>query len=463
MAAVTFALLAVVGLAPARVVARSRPWAVALTPVTGALGCAAAASLCVLTRTSMVPWLVALTVAGWIALGVARRHTVLANEPDTGAAVVLLAAAVVALVPVVMVDLPATVSDARSIWWLHAAWFRAGGSLAADAMHDPAYGGSLPAHPPLVPSVVAAVWHLDGAYDREVALRVSQLLTACAAAALGFVTARVLRLTGAGGALVAAGVTWLAWSAKVSVGLDGLLDLTWALLLAAGAVLWLAGDTGRRTIAAGALFVAAAMLTKSEGQVGALLLAPLATVRLRSAWPRAAIVVGTVVAAAAMWRLVITPSRYDTGDLSRLPELVQPGSAGWERMTTALGDFAGQLGPLGWLGVALVVAVVALGRDPSARVRQPGLLAILVLAAGVALANAAVFALRPEEMDALLHGASYRTIIVVRLLVLVDVVLALVAAERALRTGRSAQDPGTAGAGSGGDHREARTAQFGSW
>ena len=119
----------------------------------------------------------------------------------------LTVAALVALLPVALVDLPATVSDARSIWWLHAAWFRAGGRLAAQAMEAPAYGGSLPSHPPLVPSVIAAVWHVDGAYDRAVAIRVSEVITAYAAAALGFFTAQVLRLTGGIAVLVAGAAT----------------------------------------------------------------------------------------------------------------------------------------------------------------------------------------------------------------------------------------------------------------
>ncbi len=380
----------------------------------------------------MAPWMVALALCGWVALGATWRQGRLANHADDGQVRVLLVAGLVALLPVILVDLPATVSDARSIWWLHAAWFRAGGRLAGEAMDNRAYGGSLPAHPPLVPSVIAGVWHLDGAYDRELALRVSQLVAAYAAAALGFVTTRALRLTGGSAMLIAAAVTWLAWSAKPSVGLNGLLDLTWALFLTAGAVLWLAADTDRRTLAGGALFVAAAALTKSEGQVAALILTALATFRLRRDLRRAAIVIVPVLGAMGLWRMVKAPTKFDTGDLSLAPDLLRPGSDTWERMTASLDAFVGHLGPLGWTGVAVVVAVVALGRNPSTPVRQPGLLATLLLAGGLMLVNAAVYALRPEDMETLLQSAAYRSIIGTRLLILVDVVLALVATWRAL-------------------------------
>lgn len=443
---VTVALLGVLGYAPARVIARSRAWAVVLTPAAGALACATAAALCVLTRTSMVPWLVVLATAGWIALWLACRRDRVVNRPGPGERWTLAAVGAVALVPVVLVDLPATVSDARSIWWLHAAWFRAGGALADEAMSNPAYGASLPAHPPLVPGVIAAVWHLGDAYDRELALRVSQLVAAYAAAALGFVTTWALKLSGRTAVAIGAAVTWLAWSAKVTVGLNGLLDLTWALFLVAGAVLWLAGDTDRRTLAAGALFVAAAVLTKSEGQAAAVVLVGLTTIRLLRLGrrlPSLALVVVPVVAAAGMWRLVATPTSYDTGDLSNAPDLLDPGSAAWERMTTSLDAFAGHLGPVGWGGVAVVVLVVVLGRSRSTAVRQPGLVAILVLAGGLLVVNAAVYALRPEDMATLLQSAAYRTVVVIRLLVLVDVVLALVAAWRALQPADPVLAPGT--------------------
>ena len=432
VALATFGLLAVLGFAPARVLGRSRPWAVVLTPVTGALICATAASLCVLTRTPMTPWLASLGLAGWGALFVVQRRRSLAAELTSGEAWAVAAAFVVALVPVVLVDLPPTVSDARSIWWLHAAWFRAGGALASEAMGNRAYGGSLPAHPPLVPAVIAAVWHLDAAYDREVALRVSQLMTACSVASLGFVTTSALASRGRRAALLAAAVTWLAWSAKVTVGLNGLLDLTWAAFLVAGAVLWLAGDTDWRTVAAGALLVAAAILTKSEGQMGALLLLGLAAVRMRGSRASLGLALGAVAGAIGLWRSVVTPNANDTGDLRRMPELVEPGSPGWDRMVEALGDFAAHLGLPVLLGVLVVSAVVVLGRGPTLRIHQAGLVGLLVLAAGMVLGNAAVFALRPEDMVTLEQSVSYRAVIVTRLLVLVDVVLALVSARRAL-------------------------------
>ena len=431
---VTLGLLTLLGLAPALIIGRSRAWTAALTPVAGALVGALGATLSVLTGTSMVPWLVASAVVGWAGLLARRHHRLLdrLGPPPAVSAegVTLTVAALVALLPVALVDLPATVSDARSIWWLHAAWFRAGGRLAAQAMEAPAYGGSLPAHPPLVPSVIAAVWHVDGAYDRAVAIRVSEVITAYAAAALGFFTAQVLRLTGGIAVLVAGAATWLAWSAKVSVGLNGLVDLTWALLFVTGALLWLVADTGRRTLAAGALFIAAAVLTKSEGQVAGLLVAVLATVRLRATWRRAVVVWAGVLAPIALWRTVVTPTRFDTGDLSLLPEVLQPGTLTWTRFTTALDTLASHLGPLVGLGAVVVLAAAWLLRGRDTTVSPRSLLALLGLAGALTVVNAAIYAIRPEEMDVLVQSAAYRSVIVTRLLVTIAVVLATVSVHR---------------------------------
>jgi len=431
---VTLGLLTLLGLAPALIVGRSRAWTAALTPVAGALVGALGATLSVLTGTSMVPWLVASAVVGWAGLLARRHHRLLdrLGPPPAVSAegVTLTVAALVALLPVALVDLPATVSDARSIWWLHAAWFRAGGRLAAQAMEAPAYGGSLPSHPPLVPSVIAAVWHVDGAYDRAVAIRVSEVITAYAAAALGFFTAQVLRLTGGIAVLVAGAATWLAWSAKVSVGLNGLVDLTWALLFVTGALLWLVADTGRRTLTAGALFIAAAVLTKSEGQVAGLLVAVLATVRLRATWRRAVVVWAGVLAPIALWRTVVTPTRFDTGDLSLLPEVLQPGTLTWTRFTTALDTLASHLGPLVGLGAVVVLAAAWLLRGRDTPVSPRSLLTLLGLAGALTVVNAAIYAIRPEEMDVLVQSAAYRSVVVTRLLVTIAVVLATVSVHR---------------------------------
>ena len=80
-----------------------------------------------------------LALLGWGAAFQHRRRLLdgTGSAPVVGPsdARVLVAAAVVALVPVVLVNYPATAADARSIWWLHAAWFRSGGDLARALLH----------------------------------------------------------------------------------------------------------------------------------------------------------------------------------------------------------------------------------------------------------------------------------------------------------------------------------------
>ena len=144
----------------ARRAARASASSLALTPAVAGVACSAAVAASLLTRTSMVPWLSLLTVIGWAWLLVAWRRSV---EPsasptpdDVPGPMALAAAALVAVVPVLLVDLPAVESDARWIWWFHAAWFRAGGDVARDGMADRAFAPSRPGYPPLAPGACRA-------------------------------------------------------------------------------------------------------------------------------------------------------------------------------------------------------------------------------------------------------------------------------------------------------------------
>lgn len=407
-----------------------RSWALATAPAAAALVAGVAVALSVLTRAPLLPWLVLVALAGGVAAWRVRA-TATGDPSPPGATGALVGAAAVALLPLLLVDHPATGTDARSIWWLHAAWFRAGGDAAREAMDNPAYAFSHPSYPPVVPGVIAAVWHGVGAYDREVALRVGQLLTAAGAAALGFFTARVLRLRAAPLVLTAMGVTWLGWSAKLEVGLQGLYDLTWALFLVTAAVLLLAGDGDRRTVVTGALFAAAGALTKTEAQVAALLLVLLVGVRHRRDLRRAAPAAVAVLSGLALWAAVIRPNERERGDWSKLSELLTAGSEPRDRLLRSLEAFRDELGLLVAAGVVIVLLVVVLARRGRVPLRQPGLVALLALAAGSLAFTVVTFTVRPEELDFLLSVTAYRTAVFLRLVVVVDVVLALVAGWRA--------------------------------
>jgi hypothetical protein len=428
-------VFAAIGWPGARAVGRSNAWSLALTPAVAGLVAAFGVMASVLTRTSLFPWLAAAALIGWLV--VARRrgrqdHYLVPDEPG----VATLAAAVgVALLPVLLVDLPPVESDARFIWWFHAAWFRGGGSVARDGMVHPTFAPSHSGYPPLLPALVASVWHLGGAYDREVALRVSQLVTAAFIATSAFFTAAVLRLPRRLAMVAAAVVAGVCWGANASVGLSGFADLTWASAFLGAAVLLLAGPTDRRTIVAGALLVAVAALTKFEGGAAALLLAGCCGLRAGRDWRRVLPVALAAGVSLAAWVGVTTMADVpvdDRGDWSALVHLLEPGSVVHQRVVDTMGDLAGELGPLVLLGVVAIVAMVVLGRATGAPLRQPGLLLLLVMCAGyLAFLTAAVGVAR-LPLTEYTESGNYRTVLVVRLVVLVDVVLAAVAALRSV-------------------------------
>jgi hypothetical protein len=416
------------GLGPALALGDSRRSVAVLAPAVTGIVCAVAVALSLLTRTPLLPWLVGLGLTGW-ALGLRYRSPFVPAVDATGP---LLAATVVALLPVLLIDYPATVGDARSNFWLHAAWFHAGGGTARAAMASPAFEYSHPAYPPLVPAVIATVWQGWHEHDRHVALRIGQLLTAYGAVAVAYATARCLRVRGTLALLLAPAVAWLVWSAKVEVGMQGLLDLTWALPAAAACVLVLAGDGARRTMVWGAVFAAVAAFTKTEGQVAVLVLSAVAAVRFRREWRALVPLAAAVVGAIGLWAVVVRPSENDRGDWSKLTSLFAGGTEVNERLGDSASRLVEELGLLVLAGVLVVVAIVALARWAGTPVRQRGLLSLLAVAAGFSAFTVVTFAVRPEEIDFLLSVAAYRTVIFIRVLVVVDVVLALVAGARAL-------------------------------
>jgi hypothetical protein len=429
-------LVASTGLAPSLLVGRTRTWALVLAPAwTGAV-CTLGVGLSLATRTALLPWVLLLGLAGWVLLLVQARRGKASLLPPGGDGgwLVLVPIVLVALVPVLLAEMPLTEQDAQAIWWFHAAWFRSGGEQAWSAMHDPAYRYSHPAYPPLVPGVIATVWSLGGAYDREVALYVTQLLNAAGAATLGFVTTRVLRVEGRVGALVGVVVVLVAWGSGTVLGLNGLADLTWALFGVAGAVLVLGGDDDRRTLRTGMLLLLVAAATKTEAQVVVLLVLGAALVRPRPDRRQVLVLGGALVATISAWTVLVRPpgASEDRGDWSKVGDLLSSGSEVQRRFGESVPSLADQLGPLVLVGVLVVVGLVVFARRSGTPLRQPGLLSLLVVAAGYLVFLAVTFPLRDEEIGFLTEVTSYRVVVFVRLVVLVDVVLAVVATARVL-------------------------------
>jgi hypothetical protein len=263
----------------------------------------------------------------------------------------------------------------------------------------------------------------------------------------------VLRLRGRALVLAAVGVTWLAWSAKLELGVQGLYDLTWAVFLATAAVLLLAGAADRRTVLIGAVFAGVAALTKTEAQVAGLLLAGLTLVRHRHAWRRAMPALVAVVGGIGLWSLIIRPSADERGHWSKLTDLVHAHSEVRDRLGQSVHAFRHELGPMVLAGVVLVVAILVLARWAKLDLQQPGLVSLLVLALGYLVFTILTFTVRPETIDFLLSVTAYRTAVFIRLVVMIDVVLASVAAARAVAAPITtshdrAPDPTTLSAGS---------------
>lgn len=447
-------VFAAVGWPAARLLARSRVGAWATLPASTGIACSVAVAAAILTGSSMVPWLATMAVLGWAGLALRRAtgHR-WAPEHDPTGVPALVTAAVVAILPVILVDIPPVEADARYMWWFHAAWYRHGGDVTSEAMSLPDFFFRRPAYPPLLPGVIATVWHVGGAFDREVALRVSQLFTGAAVAAAGFFTARTLRLDRRDTAVAAGFVAAACWGANASVGLVGFVDLAWAALFVAAAVLLLAGPTDSRTIAIGTAFAAAAALVKFEGEVAALLLVVLVAVRAGRAWRRSVPVAAAVIAAIAGWRFVPAAAGAppdQRGEWDKLPQILDTGSEAHRRLMDAL-DFLG--GELGWLvGLAALAIVVTLvvARLGGRPLRQPGVVPIMVLVAGYLTFVALTFAMAPESLDSFLDAAARRVVLVARMLVVVDALLVGVAAARAIGHLEPVLAP-TAGAGEGRD------------
>ena len=427
-------VLFVVGWPAARVVSRSRTWAAAATPAVGGIAVSIAVAASILSGTSMLPWLAVCAVSGWALF--LRRRSSLVDEPSCGS-LVLWVAVLVALAPVVLVDIPPVESDARYIWWFHAAWFRGGGSVAREGMEIDSgnFLYSRSRYPPLLPGVIAAVWHFSDAYAAEMALRVSQLFTAAAIAAAAFHTAFVAQLTKRGAAIIAAIVAGMCWAANAGVGLVGFVDLAWAALFVSAAVLLLAGHLDRRVILIGSCFASAAALVKFEGQVAGIILVVVVLLRAGREWRRVLPVVCAVFASIVAWQAVVSFAGAppdNRGNWSDLVHLLDSNALVHQRFVTTVGHLADQLGWLVGLSVIGILVTVAAGRGAGLRLRQPGTLSILVVCAAYLTVLAFTSAVAPEDLDGYLEVAAYRAVIVVRILVLVDLTMTCLASARAL-------------------------------
>lgn len=174
---------------------------------------------------------------------------------------------------------------------------------------------------------------------------------------------------------------------------------------------------------------------KFEGQVAAVALVVLVVARAGRTWRRAVPAVVTVGAAVVGWQVVVTAVGAvpdERGDWGQLVHLLDADAEVHRRLVTTVGRLAAELGPLVGLALLTIAVLLLVARWGGPRLRAPGALSLLAVAAIYLVAVALVFTVAPEELGPYLDVAAYRTVIVVRLLVLADLALVGVAAARAL-------------------------------
>jgi hypothetical protein len=146
-------------------------------------------------------------------------------------------------------------------------------------------------------------------------------------------------------------------------------------------------------------------------------------------------VAGAAFAAIATWTVVTVVTNAPTeerGDWSRVVDLARPGTEPHERLVEVLSSIVDQAGWLVLAGVVGVLACIIVGRLARLPVDQPGAISMLLLAAGYAAFLAVSLAVSEEDLEGYFVTGTYRYVIVVRLLVMVDLVIVWLAALRAL-------------------------------
>ena len=173
-----------------------------------------------------------------------------------------------------------------------------------------------PSYPPLVPALEASAFHFMGSAD-VVTLHVQFWFFACgfAAAVAGLLAPRVSPYV-LWPCIILVLVTPRVGGRTLDPQADFLLDYFFA-LTALLVALWLL-DREPWLLATASIFMAAAVMTKREGQLLVACVVVAAAVaswsRWRYAWPRLALVAGVAVAALVPWRIWFS-SRGLTGDL----------------------------------------------------------------------------------------------------------------------------------------------------
>ncbi|HEY2669609.1 MAG TPA: hypothetical protein VGJ07_04460 [Rugosimonospora sp.] len=283
-------LVVVAGLPIGYVLLRDVRLGLLVAPIVTGLTAAVAVILMLVAGGSLRWWLGGLLIAQWAATPVLLRTVAPVRAPHASWAD-LLWLTVPLIPPFLTAFLPPTEWDAHSIWWLHAAYFTRGATMARQYIGHPSINISHPDYPPLLSATVAGAWSVFRGYGLYVAQFVSATLSFSAIAMLGYavrvVTGRAPVIVSR---LAAVCVALAAWGAAPFAAAKGYADPLWSAAFVAAALLLLFRPDPLRRPGLAVLLLTAVALTKNEGFVMAAVLAAIATVRMRHVLGRAWVV-----------------------------------------------------------------------------------------------------------------------------------------------------------------------------
>lgn len=272
--------LALPGLLPAVAAARRSPVVVFLAPLIGAAMAAMAAGIelgvggTLLTCYLLVAVIVNAAAAGWLLTGGRRMRW---DGPPLGwCALIAAVMASVLIVPLIVLRVPVLGWDTNSIWLTHSLLVSGGHHVLLTGLRNPVDFFDNPDYPPLVPASDAFELLQFGTATLHSAVVVTELLTACAIAAVGcLVTAAgrdgspAARLR----ALAIGAVTCLAaFGVSVPFAVNGYTDPLWAAAAVAAIICGLVLPRAPQSLLLAWIFAVVVSLTKNEGLTSALVI-----------------------------------------------------------------------------------------------------------------------------------------------------------------------------------------------
>ncbi len=272
--------LAVPGLLPALVAARRSPVVIFLAPLIGAAMAAIAAEIELgvggTLLTCYVPVVLVVNAAAvvwWLAAGRRQRWDRL---PLGWSALTVLVMAGALVYPLMPLRVPMIGWDANSIWLTHALMVAGGHHALLTGLGNPATFFDNPDYPPLVPAASALELLRYGTASLHSAIVMTELLTACAVAAVGSLIATSVRrgtVPARLSALAVGGVVCLAaYGFSYPFAVIGYTDPLWAAAAVAAVICGLVLPREPRFLLLAWIFAIVASLTKNEGLTTALVI-----------------------------------------------------------------------------------------------------------------------------------------------------------------------------------------------